>query len=107
MGPMFGEATRRLPRLGPRRAVVETPERRGLRAAIVELGGLPDDEDDDLPPPPSFRRGRRAGPRRETSIADARPLEIPAGGAPDIGVVEPPEWTPGRARVPGSTQGPP
>jgi hypothetical protein len=139
MGPMFGEATSRLPRLGPRRAVVETPEHRGLRAAIVELGGLPDDEDDDFPPPPSFRRRARRGPaiprelgtqsqdvayRVATTCPDAgeertdvglagRPSGESAGlptfgstGPLPRGVVKPPEWTPGRARVPGTARSP-
>src|SRR4051812_32741247 len=106
---MFGEATTRLPRVEPRRAVVETAEMRGLSAAILELGGLPDDEDDEVVPvPESFGRLQRL--RRERAIPrgletpgpanDVRPPETPDGRAPEVGVVEPPEWTPGRARVP-------
>lgn len=82
-GPLFDGRERRLPRLGPRRATVETA---GLKRAILELGGLPPD-DDDLPPPPSFRRWRED--RRETTIVQARDDDRPDV---DLGVVEPSDW---------------
>jgi hypothetical protein len=106
-GPAFGHLLGRLPRLGPRRAEVETPERRGLAAAIMELGGLPDD---DLPSPPSFGRRRRTEPspfpRRERGIEHPPGAELAADARPDVGVMEPDDWAPGRAKEPGVTQGP-
>src|SRR4051794_39189731 len=107
---MFDGLRRRLPRLGPRRATVETGEMLGLDRAIVELGGLPDDGDDDLPPPPTFGRKRRDLPPRplpslllgQPDPLRERAIEHPRPQVPDvdIGVVEPEDWASGEGKAP-------